>query len=190
MSSFLGGLTLVRVPISIGTALLLIVLIAAIYDLRFRRIPNWLNLSGLILGFGLNTLLFHMHGMLAASEGLLVAAAVYLPLYVLRGMGAGDVKLMAAVGAIVGPANWFLIFLATALLGGAAAAVLACLKKRFSETCVNVCFLIKDLVQLRAPHRTNPQMDFRNPTSLRMPHGVVIALGSIAFIANAYLRFF
>ncbi len=174
----------------IQAVLILLVSVAAIFDLRYRRIPNWLNLSGLILGFGLNVLLFHAHGLLAATEGLLLATAVYLPLYFLRGMGAGDVKLMAAIGALVGPANWFVIFLATALVGGAAAAGFACFKKRFAETCCNVCFLIKDLVQLRAPHRTNPQMDFRNPTSLRLPHGVLIALGSLAFLANAWLRLF
>ncbi len=170
--------------------LILLVAFAAIFDLRFRRIPNWLNLSGLILGFGLNALFFHTHGALAAAQGMLLATAVYLPLYLLRGMGAGDVKLMAAVGALVGPANWFVIFVATALVGGAAAAVFAFLKGRFTETCCNVVFLIKDLVHLRAPHRTNPKMDFRNPASLRMPHGVLIALGSLAFIANVWLRLF
>jgi len=174
----------------IHAVLILLVLVAAIFDFRFRRIPNWLNLSGVVLGFGLNVLFFHAHGALAATEGMLLATAVYLPLYLLRGMGAGDVKLMAAVGALAGPANWFVIFVATALVGGAAAAVYACLKGRFTETCCNVVFLIKDLVQLRAPHRTNPQMDFRNPASLRMPHGVLIALGSIAFIANTWLRVF
>ncbi len=99
--------------------LIAFVLAAAIYDIRYRRIPNWLNLSGLVLGFGLNVLFFHMRGAVTASEGLLFAAAVYLPMYMLRGMGAGDVKLMAAVGALVGPSNWILILLATGLVGGA-----------------------------------------------------------------------
>ncbi len=178
------------VPDLIKSSLALLVLTAAIYDFRFRRIPNWLTLSGLILGFGLNAFFFRGHGALAAGEGLLLATAVYLPLYLLRGMGAGDVKLMAAVGALAGPANWFVIFLATALVGGAAAAGFACLKRRFAETCCNVCFLLKDLVQLRAPHRTNPALDFRNSDSLRMPHGVLIALGSGAFLANSIFRLF
>ncbi len=170
--------------------LILLVGVAAIFDFRFRRIPNWLNLSGVVLGFCLNAFFFHTHGALTATQGMLLATAVYLPLYLLRGMGAGDVKLMAAVGALVGPANWFLIFVATALVGGAAAAGYACLKGRFTETCCNVCFLLKDLAHFRLPHRTNPQMDFRNKASLSMPHAVLIALGSLAFIANASLRLF
>ncbi len=169
-------------PWSIRIVLAIVVLTAAIFDYKERRIPNWLNVSGLILGFGLNVLFFRVHGVLTAGEGLLFASAVYLPLYLLRGMGAGDVKLMAAVGALVGPANWFQIFVATALIGGGVAAGLAFLKKRFAETCCNITFLIKDLVHLRAPYRTNPQLDFRNPTSFGMPHGVLIAIGSMAVL--------
>lgn len=171
-------------PIALRIVLAVVVLSAAAYDLRFRRIPNWLNLSGLILGFGLNLFFFQMHGALAATQGLLLATAVYLPLYLLRGMGAGDVKLMAAVGALAGPANWLEIFIATALVGGTAAAAFACLKRRLTDTCCNLYFLIKDLLHLRSPHRTNPQLDFRNPASLRMPHGALIALGSLVFIAS------
>lgn len=169
-------------PILLRAVLVTIVLSAAVYDLRFRRIPNWLNLSGLILGFGLNLFFFQWHGALSASQGLLMAMAFYLPLYLLRGMGAGDVKLMAAVGSLVGPSNWLQIFIATALVGGAAAAIFALVKRRFTETCVNLYFLLKDLLHLKPPHRTNPQLDFRNPASLRMPHGVLIAVGSVVFI--------
>jgi prepilin peptidase CpaA len=171
------------VPVAIRVGLGLLVLTAAIYDLRFRRIPNWLNLSGIILGFGLNIFLFQWGGMVKAGEGMLLAFAVYLPLYLLRGMGAGDVKLMAAVGALVGPGYWFQIFIATALLGGATAGLYALAKRRLMDTLFNLYFLLKDLVTLQAPYRTNPQLDFRHPQSLSLPHGVLIAIGSFVFLA-------
>lgn len=173
-------------PVTIQFVLAITVVTAAFYDLRYRRIPNWLNLSGLILGFGLNLFFFHLHGAVIAGEGLLFAIAVYMPLYMLRGMGAGDVKLMAAVGAMVGPGNWVEILIGTALIGGVAGATYASIKGRFSETCCNVHFILKDLVQFRAPHKTNPELDFRNPASLRMPHGVMIAIGSLTVVAIAY----
>jgi prepilin peptidase CpaA len=173
-------------PFPLQLALALLVLSAAIYDFRFRRIPNWLNLSGLILGFGLNLFCFHWRGPLISIEGLLIAAAIYLPLYMLRGMGAGDVKLMAAVGAIAGPNHWLAILLATALTGGIAGAVYAWVKGRFTEVCCNLYFILKDIVRFRQPHKTNPQLDFRNPASLRMPHGVIIAVGCFAFLAIEY----
>ena len=169
-------------PLLFRVVLAAFVLTAAAYDFRYRRIPNWLNLSGLIAGFGLNLLVYQWHGAAMASEGLLVAIAVYLPLYLLRGMGAGDVKLMAAVGTIVGPEHWLEILIGTAFAGGAAGAIYAWLKGRLQETCCNLYFLVKDLIQLRAPHKTNPQLDFRNPASLRMPHGVIIASASVAVL--------
>ena len=73
------------------------VAIAAVYDIRFRRIPNWLVLTGLVLGLGLNTFLFRWPGARASLLGIGLAFLIYFPLYLLRGMGAGDVKLMAAI---------------------------------------------------------------------------------------------
>lgn len=170
-------------PLAIRIILAITVVAAAIYDCRYRRIPNWLNLCGIIVGFGLNIFFFQTKGALSSLEGLGLAIAVYLPLYLLRGMGAGDVKLMAAVGALAGPGNWFIIFIATSLVGGLAGGAFAFFKRRFNETCCNVYFLAKDLLQFRAPYSTNPQLDFRNPTSLRLPHGLLIAIGCILALA-------
>jgi prepilin peptidase CpaA len=165
-----------------------LVLLAAAHDLRSRRIPNWLNASGVAAGFVINVLFFHAHGARTSFEGLLLASAVYFPLYVLRGMGAGDVKLMAAVGAIVGPSHWIIILIATALAGGVAGCVYAAAKGRFTDTCCNLYFLLKDLLHLRAPHKTNPQLDFRNPDSLRMPHGVIIAAASMLVVSTSLVK--
>src|SRR5258706_4003267 len=94
------------------------------FDFRYRRVPNWLTLSGVLLGIGLNAFLFETPGLWASFRGLGLAFLIYFPLYLLRGMGAGDVKLMAAVGAIVGPANWLGILVLTSLMSGVAALVL------------------------------------------------------------------
>jgi prepilin peptidase CpaA len=169
-------------PAPLQCALIAVVLTAAVYDFRFRKIPNWVNACGVVLGFGLNVLFFGLHGLVLASEGLLLGFAVYLPLYLLRGMGAGDVKLMAAIGALAGPGNWFEIFIGTAFVGGAAAAVYALIKGRFNETCWNLVFILKDLARLRAPHRNNPHLSVRNEAALRMPHGVSIAIGALVFL--------
>src|SRR5258708_213689 len=86
--------------------LLAIVLGAAVYDVRYRRIPNWLTVAGVLAGLLLNSFLyqgtspavFGFPGLFFALKGLFVAFGVYVFLYALRAMGAGDVKLMAAVG--------------------------------------------------------------------------------------------
>ncbi|MDX2181298.1 MAG: A24 family peptidase [Bryobacteraceae bacterium] len=83
------------------------------FDLRERRIPNWLCAAGFALGVALHW----RDGLLGAA----LAMAIYAPLYLLRGVGAGDVKLMAAVGAIAGPWNWLGVFAFSSLATLAAA---------------------------------------------------------------------
>ena len=119
-----------------------LVLIAAIYDFRFRRIPNWLTVSGVVAGFLMNLGVLRSAGLGIAAAGLGLALLIYLPLYLLRGMGAGDVKLMAAIGAIVGPGNWLVIFIATALIGGVLAVCLSAIKGRLYEVLFNVSFMV------------------------------------------------
>ena len=164
-------------PLIFRLVLAAVAVCAAVYDWRFRRIPNWLNLCGLILGISLNLLYFQAHGALEASIGLLLALAIYLPLYLLRAMGAGDVKLMAAIGALVGPRHWLQIFLLTVIAGGLAAAFVAWRKGRLTHTCWNVWFLLRELSGLRLPYQSNPELDVRSKQSLRMPHGLSIAAG-------------
>jgi prepilin peptidase CpaA len=102
-------------------------------------------------------------------------------------MGAGDVKLMAAVGAIVGPGNWLSIFLVTALLGGLAALVLVAWKKRVRATMNNVGVLVNEMARLRPPAKADSRLDVRSSESLRMPHGTVIAAGVVIFLASGWL---
>jgi prepilin peptidase CpaA len=171
-----------RMPLVLKIALIAVVASAAFYDVRTRKIPNWLNLSGLVLGLGLNTLLLHTHGIVVALLGLGLALLIYIPLYLVRGMGAGDVKLMAAVGSIAGPQNWLVIFLVTAVLGGIAAFVLVYCKRRLPETLGNLSTIVGELFQGKAPFRKNPELDMRSQRSLGLPHGAVIAAGALAFL--------
>jgi prepilin peptidase CpaA len=171
-----------QMPLVLKLALLAVVISAGLYDLRTRKIPNWLNLSGLILGLGLNALVLHGQGIVVALLGLGLSLLIYVPLYLVRGMGAGDVKLMAAVGSITGPHNWLIIFLATALLGGVVALALVFFKKRLHETLSNLSTILGELTRGKAPFRKEPRLDMRSPRSLGLPHGTVIALGSLAFL--------
>lgn len=170
------------VPLSLKFALIALVLVAAGYDWRFRRIPNWLNVAGALTGLVLNTFLFTHSGMMSAAIGMLLALLVYVPLYLLRAMGAGDVKLMGAVGAIVGPQQWFLIFLCSAIAGGLFAAFVSLKKGRLRATVLNVTILAGELMHFRPPARHYETLDVRNRRSLRLPHGLAIAAGSLAFL--------
>jgi prepilin peptidase CpaA len=81
-----------------------------------------------VLGLAANLWLRGLPGLLLAFGGLLLASLIYFPLYLLKGIGAGDVKLMAALGMIVGPYPWLWLFLFSALFSATAGVLLAATK--------------------------------------------------------------
>lgn len=171
-------------PLTLEIALVCIVIAAAAYDLKYRRIPNWVSLSGIVLGLGCNTLLFGVDGLSRAGLGLLCAALIYIPLYVVRGMGAGDVKLMAAVGAIAGPRGWVEIFLATALIGGILSLAAVTRKHRVRQTLWNVGTILTELLHFRAPAKSDSRLDMHHREAIRLPHAASIAAGSLVFLIH------
>ncbi len=170
-------------PRGIEAILLALVLTAAVYDVRYRRIPNWLTLLGVLAGLGLNTFLYQgWPGLRFGLLGLAVAFAIYFVLYALRAMGAGDVKLMAAIGSMVGWENWFGIFIVTALIGGVAALVLVAMRGRLKKTIFNVGFILSEMKSGRPGYIGREELDVRNPKAVGLPHGAVIAVASILFL--------
>ena len=169
-------------PTSLKLVLVTTALVAGYYDLRVRRIPNWISVTGTLLGLGLNTYFENLHGTLIAAGGLLVALCIYVPLYALKGMGAGDVKLMAAIGAIVGPENWFDIFIATALLGGAASLTLVLLRRKMGQTMQNLSVIVAQLAKGKPPSERDGALSIHHNKSLKMPHGPIIASGVCLFL--------
>jgi len=159
--------------------------IAAIFDIRYRRIPNWLVLSGIIIGFAWNGSVSGFRGLWEAAAGFGLGFILYFPLYLIRARGAGDVKLLAAVGAITGPRNCLWIFLLTAVLGGVIALILIMIRGRVRRTFFNVWLIIQNLRQLRAPYLDNEELDVKTNRGMRLPHAAMIAVGSIAFIVLA-----
>lgn len=156
--------------------------VAAATDMHSRIIPNWLVVAGIVLGFGLNVYLYGWPGLLAASLGFALALLVYVPLFVLRAMGGGDVKLMAAVGALAGPKDWFTIFIFASVLGAVFAIGLLMARKSMGPVFANIGHIIGNLVRFRAPYADRPQLDISHPGATTMPHGVAIAAGTLFFL--------
>ncbi len=160
----------------------ILVAIAAVFDMRYRRIPNWLVLTGLIVGLGWNLYSSGFSGLGRAAAGLGLGFFLYFPLYLIRARGAGDVKLLAAVGAITGPGNCLWIFLTTAILGGIIAVLFSMIRGRLSRTLFNVGWIIRDLLHFQAPYKSSEELDVTSSKGLRLPHAAMIAVGTVAFI--------
>jgi prepilin peptidase CpaA len=106
---------------------------------------------------------------------------IYLPLYLVRGVGGGDVKLMLAMGAILGKSQWLVLFVFTAVLGGVIAVVILVLQGKLRKGFSNVLTILKAASQGKAAHQLDPAIDVANPKAIRLPHGVTIALGTAAW---------
>ncbi len=173
------------IPLSPAVTWLLLILVitAGAYDLRYRRIANWLTAAGITLGIAVNA--FEKGawpGLLFSLAGVALPLAIYLLLYALHAAGAGDGKLMAAVGAMAGWKNWIGIFLITAVIGGIAALAFSIWRGRLKRTLTNVGFVLSEMTHGRPAYLANEELDVRSSTALRLPHGVVIAAGTIIYL--------
>jgi len=96
----------------------IVLAVATFTDLRNRRIPNWLVLPFLVVGIGASAWLHGWHGLGQSFGGLALGLLLYGFLFWMGGMGAGDVKLAAAIGAWIGPSQLFISLVVTAMAGG------------------------------------------------------------------------
>ena len=173
--------------------LVAVVLAAALYDVRYRRIPNWITMAGVLTGLALNTFVawdgavnHGWAGLIFSLKGLCLAFGVYFALYLLHAMGAGDVKMMAAIGSLVGWENWFAIFVVTAITGGIAAMLLVAFRGRTRKTLWNVGFILSEMKRGRPAYLGKEELDVRSPKAVGLPHGAVIAVGTVFFLALSY----
>ena len=150
----------------------------AIHDLKTRRIPNRLTGGALLAGL---TLHLALGGATSAESSLLaglLAGAAFLVFYLAGGMGAGDVKLMAAVGALAGLLPLQRILMVTVLVGALLALGIALRQGRLQQTLTNTWTLVghhqqRGLVAHEVLHAGNAE-------ALRMPFAVPIAAGCLA----------
>ena len=147
-------------------------LVATVIDIRVRRIPNALTATMAGIGVGLAASGASGISLGASIAGFVLGLALMMPGHVLGATGAGDVKFMAAVGAIVGPAHVVDAFLFTAVAGGVLAVAVALKRRRLGVTLAGTGRLIA------AP--TDAKKEIREATvSSRFAYGPAIAIGSV-----------
>ena len=155
-----------------------LVLAAAATDLASRRIPNVLIAIGLIASLMVQTLSPMGLGGLAWLLGTLTGFALFVPVYALRGMGAGDVKLMMVVGAFVGPHMALKIALVTFVIGGVWSLAVILLKGKWRDAWINMGALLQPILMRAA--RMPAQMTGMPAKSVgRLPYGVAIAVSAL-----------
>jgi prepilin peptidase CpaA len=151
-------------------------LVGAGYDLKSRRIPNFVTGPALLAGLLLHLTFDGWHGLLLSLAAGLICGAIFLIFYLAGGMGAGDVKLITAVGCLAGLSNSAYLLILTSLAGGAMGIGLALMRGQLRSTLMNVGALATHhRHQGLTPH---PDLNVRNAATLRLPYGLAIAAGS------------
>jgi prepilin peptidase CpaA len=151
---------------------------AAVTDLRWRRVPNWLTVPGLLIGLAGNGALGGWSGLLFAIKGAGVGLALLLPFVLLRSLGAGDWKLAGALGAFTGPGVLVDLLLLSVLVAGVMAVILVIYKRRTRQTIRNIGHILISLVTFRLP---GARVSLDNPDSLKVPYGVALGFTVVLY---------
>src|SRR5271170_4225581 len=151
---------------------------AGVLDWRYRRIPNWLMVSGFAAGVAVNTILYRWPGLKAALLGTLLGLGLLLPFVLVRSLGAGDWKLAGALGACLGPRQLLSVLAGTILVAGVMALIIVIWKGRLKQTLLNIAGLLAALFSLRMP---GSEVSLDDPQSTRIPFGVAMALAVLFF---------
>lgn len=164
-------------PLLLAGAILLS-LIAGYTDLRSRRIPNWLTAPGFLVGVTASTILGGWSGLKDSLLGTGLAFALLLPFWLLRSLGAGDLKYAVALGAYTGPGRLVDILIGSVFVAGVMALALVIYKGRLLETMKNIGHILISLVTFRLP---GSHVTIDNPNALTIPKGVALALTVVLY---------
>ena len=155
-------------------------------DIRSRRIPNSLTGTSVLLGLALHLSLQGWVALGTAALAGTIGGGVFLLFYLGGGMGAGDVKLMAAVSVLAGLGHVREVLVATTLLGGVFAVVFALFSGRLKAVLANVVTLIA--YHGKAGFTPHPELNIANPLTLRLPYGIAVAAGAAVTSWNVLQR--
>ena len=161
--------------------LLCMLIIAVITDIRSHRIPNWLTFPAMIAGVGYNVISAGTAGLIFGVGGLLLGMGLLIIFYAMGGMGAGDVKLMGAVGSIIGPQMVIWATVYTALAGGIYAAGLLLFHPRLKDRRMAFAQALKNFILFRNFNYNKP---IQEQTVPKLCYAVAIASGAIMAVIS------
>lgn len=157
-------------------ASLLCAAIGALYDVKSRRVPNLLTLPAIAFGLILHFILGGWWQLTNAAAAGMICGIIFLIFYLAGGMGAGDVKLITAVGCIAGLSSVGYLLVLTSFAGGIMAIALALYRRQLKQTVLNIGALAGHHGTMGlTPH---PEFNVGNVRTLRLPYALAIAAGS------------
>ena len=158
-------------------------IVAAVIDGFELRVPNWLTYPMIISGWIYSGIAFGWEGIGWSLAGTVVGLMCLLPFYLIGGMGAGDVKLMAGVGAWVYCVHTFWGFAVTVVVGMVLAIGMVVVTGRLKKHTTQFFAIFYEIVTIRDADKLSEIAAARKPTMMLLPYGIPIAIGVIGYFA-------
>jgi len=159
----------------------IVLVLAAVIDGFELKVPNWVTFPFILGGWLYSTLAFGFEGLGWSLLGTLIGLALLLPAYAIGGMGAGDVKLLAGVGAWVYGTHTVYAFAVSAVVGAVLAIGMVLVRRAWKKHAAQFMVILNEILVIRNPEQLAAIAAQRKPTMLLLPYGIPIAIGTIGY---------
>jgi prepilin peptidase CpaA len=162
--------------------------VAAVIDGLKLKVPNWITFPMIVSGWIYSATLSPYagwEGLMYSLIGTVVGLALLMPAYAIGGMGAGDVKLLAGVGAWVWGTTTLYAFAVSAIIGGIIAVLMVLAGKSWTKHQSQFWMIANEILTVKDPEKLATIAAERKPTMMLLPYGIPIAIGTIAYFAAA-----
>lgn len=163
----------------------IVMIVAAVIDGMILKVPNWLTYPFIVSGWIYGTMTWGVSGLGFSLLGTLVGMTLLLVVRAVGGMGAGDVKLLAGLGAWLGASIALWAFVWTAVVGGIMAVVMIAVSGNWFKHYAMFHQIVHEFYTIRNPEKLAEIARERKPTMKLLPYGIPMAIGSILYFAYA-----
>ena len=165
-------------PIKLVSAILIL---AAWIDGKELKVPNWITFPMVLSGLVYSTCVGGFDGFIAGILGMCCGLLCLLPLYSVGGMGAGDVKLMAGIGAWCGWQVTFYAFCVSTVVGAIMAVIMVAWTGAWKKHYDNFLMILSEWSVIRDPYKLSEIAAERKPKMFLLPYGIPICIGTIGY---------
>ncbi|MCH2212777.1 MAG: A24 family peptidase [Fuerstiella sp.] len=162
-------------------------ILAAWIDGKQLKVPNWITFPMVLSGLVYTTCMGGWGGLGSGLAGMATGLACLLPLYAVGGMGAGDVKLMAGIGAWLGWQITLEAFIVSVIVGAIMAVLMVLYCGTWKKHYENFLTILSEWIVIRNPYELSRIAAERKPTMALLPYGIPICIGSIGYFLYAGL---